>query len=164
MKGMEEDFNEYRSKYVSEYDSDFINKESISYKELLELIELTEKASEKAENYKNKLFKLRLILVACISLLFISISYFLIDIDIEYRFNILFIISFIIIMVGVFSSTIILRQMQLFSKKLANERRNLSQLIEMTYELKNLNFKYNSLSIVEKTIIDIRLNQINFKY
>lgn len=161
---MEEDFNEYRSKYVSEYDSDFINKESISYKELLELIELTEKASEKAENYKNKLFKLRLILVACISLLFISISYFLIDIDIEYRFNILFIISFIIIMVGVFSSTIILRQMQLFSKKLANERRNLSQLIEMTYELKNLNFKYNSLSIVEKTIIDIRLNQINFKY
>ncbi len=135
-----------------------------SYSELLELIELAEKVSDKTEFYKNKLFNLRLqVLVFTLSSfgIFALLAYIANDYDLK-KDNTQFAILFFCFIASLIYIFVLFRQIYRFRKYYYHERKTLVRLLEMTNEFKLLSFESPTLSVIEKAMVEMRLSRINF--
>lgn len=136
-----------------------------NYDELLELISLAEKTSENITKYKsirsrNRVISISFTLIALL-LCFLGVIMILNRIYELFSFNIgyITIVASFILIIPTFMSLSL-------NKKIENELRLegkiLEQLIVMIHNLKENVYTKQSISVVEKAMIEIRLSRIKF--
>ncbi|MCD0466260.1 hypothetical protein [Flavobacterium sp. ENC] len=129
--------------------------------ELYDLVEIAEKSSASAKFYSEKINTYKTFIVLLTAT--IAISGLLLSFDI-YKFNqtyLLGIISFLIIIFTLLYMNLF-RQLTKFRDELRIENEILYKLIEMIYEVKNVNKYRLNMTMMELAIIEMRLQRIKF--
>ena len=148
-------------------ETNIISERRRSYNELIELIELAEKTSEKAASYQNSWQSNIFTTITSLMIFTISISIcikFYIDIDNGRNLSsmsIPFILSFFSIFGISFFIYGMLRVIKI-EKTVMVEKKVLYKLIIMIHDMKELVYSSNEISVVEKALIEMRLSRIKF--
>ncbi len=136
------------------------------YKELTELIELAEKISDKTIYYDNKRVKIKIWLLSLILIfIFQIIGYMIVTskfnfsfVDIELLLFGMIIFSTVITVIGYFY----FRELKKINREYYIERNNLMMLLEMTDKLRINVIDNGYASLIERSIIEMRLGRIKF--
>lgn len=148
-------------------ETNIISERRRSYNELIELIELAEKTSEKAASYQNSWQSNIFTTITSLMIFTISISIcikFYIDIDNGRNLSsmsIPIILSFFSIFGISFFIYGMLRVIKI-EKTVMVEKKVLYKLIIMIHDMKELVYSSNEISVVEKALIEMRLSRIKF--